>query len=157
MTSFQDSTLVVIGSGPGIGSAVAAIFAQEGFDKIALLSRNATRLEQDRQAVEEAAQAANRDVSVGTWAVDITDTAAYQDVLGRVSSFGTLECILFNAARVKTSDLMEEPVEELEYDFKVSSRAPAYPLRVPVVLAFGVTYQQRWHKLTPLRSPTQHF
>lgn len=119
MASTQDSTLVVIGSGPGIGSSTAAEFAQKGFDKVVLVSRNADRLKEDCLAVEKAAQDAQRNVSVKSWAVDITDVSAYEKVLGEISNYGTLECLLFNAARVQTSDIMKEPLEEMELDFKV--------------------------------------
>lgn len=119
MSSTKDSTLVVIGSGPGIGSATASYFAQKGFDRVVLISRSPDRLREGCLAVEAAAQKAHRSVSVGTWAVDITDTSAYQEVLARVAEFGTLECLFFNAARVQPSQLLEETVEEMEYDFKV--------------------------------------
>lgn len=119
MPSSQDSVLAVIGSGPGIGSATASLFAQNGFNKVALISRNADRLKEDSQAVEQAAEKTQKHVSVRTWAVDITDTGAYGKVLDELASFGTLECVFFNAARVQPSYLMTEPIEQVEYDFKV--------------------------------------
>jgi len=139
MVLTKDSTLVVVGSGPGIGSATACLFAQRGFKKVALIARNVDRLKEDSRAVEQAAQQAHADVSVGTWAVDITDTAAYQNVLDEVAGFGTLECLFFNAARVQESSLFEESTEDMEYDFKVSrSTFPYYlPLHVPDFALLG--------------------
>lgn len=120
MAPSHDSTLLVVGSGPGIGSATACVFAQEGFEKVALISRNDERLKQDCHAVEEAARQKGKSISIGSWAVEITDTAAFQAALDKVASFGTVECILFNAARVQPSDLLEESIDEVEYDFRVS-------------------------------------
>jgi len=128
MAPTKDSTLVVVGSGPGIGSATACLFAQKGFKKVALIARNADRLKEDSRAVEQAAQQAHADVSVGTWAVDITDTAAYESVLDEVAEFGTLECLFFNAARVQESSFFEESTEDMEYDFKVS-QSPLFHCR----------------------------
>lgn len=119
MASPKDSTLVVIGSGPGIGAATASFFSTKGFEKVVLISRDAGRLKEDCLAVEHAAQAVQKNVHVASWAADITDTAAFQKVLDKVASFGTVECVLFNAARVQQSDILKEPLEDIEYDFKV--------------------------------------
>lgn len=114
--------LVVIGSGPGIGSATAARFAVNGFSRVVLIARNADRLTEDCRLVEDAAQKAGKSVDVGCYAVDITDTNAYKLVLDKVAKFGSLECVFFNAARVEQSVLLELSVEEIEYDFKVGRR-----------------------------------
>ncbi|GAB7355150.1 hypothetical protein MBLNU459_g5720t1 [Dothideomycetes sp. NU459] len=119
----KDSMLVVVGSGPGIGSATAAVFAANGFSKIVLIARNADRLKQDCRVVEDAARNAGKDAHVDCHAVDITDTAAYKLVLDKVARFGALECVFFNAARVEQSELLKHPVEDIEYDFKITNSA----------------------------------
>ncbi len=54
------SVLVVIGSGPGIGVATASLFAQKRSGKIALLARNASRLQEDKSSVLDAARQAGK-------------------------------------------------------------------------------------------------
>ena len=49
-------TLVVLGSGPGIGVAIAKTFSVRGFTHIALVSRNEERLRKDEDAVLDAVQ-----------------------------------------------------------------------------------------------------
>ena len=113
-------SVVIIGSGPGIGSHVAAQFATNGFKNIALVARNAAQLEKDHVFVVESAAAAGHRVTVKTYAVDITESAKLRAVLDKVGAdLGTPEFVFFNAARVKPSTLLETDEDEMIYDFKV--------------------------------------
>lgn len=96
-------SFVVIGSGPGIGATTASLFAQRKFYKLALISRNESRLQEDKKVVESAALEVGRDVQVITWSVDITDSVALRDVLERVNTWCQVGCIHFNTARVDFS------------------------------------------------------
>lgn len=116
--------LLVIGSGPGNGVSAASLFAQKKFDKIALISRDPSRLAQDKATVLEAAKQANREFDVQTWAVDITDTTAFKAILRETEKFATFTCVLFNAARVAPSELLEFPEEEIIRDFMVCHLIP---------------------------------
>ncbi|KAL3470102.1 hypothetical protein BJX99DRAFT_57311 [Aspergillus californicus] len=118
--STDNRLLVLIGSGPGIGRAVASRFAQQHFDRIALIARNAQRLKEDRDAVLVVAESAKRDVEVQTWQVDINNVEKLQTALNEISEFGSLECLYFNAARVAGSTLLEFPIEGIEEDLRVS-------------------------------------
>lgn len=111
-------SLVVIGSGPGIGSHVARQFAKQGFSKIALVARNSTQLVKARISVEEAIRGAN--VVVKTYSVDITDSEKLKTTLEQVEiDLGPPEVVFFNAARVLPSTLLETSDDEMVYDFKV--------------------------------------
>jgi NAD(P)-dependent dehydrogenase (short-subunit alcohol dehydrogenase family) len=112
-------TLVILGSGPGIGVSIASLWAKHGFEKVALLARDSARLQTDSKSVSEAAGAAKKAVEVKTWSVDLTDSKALKIVLEEVQLFGQIECVLFNAARVRTSKLLEELEEDIERDFRV--------------------------------------
>ncbi|KAE8137716.1 hypothetical protein BDV38DRAFT_282651 [Aspergillus pseudotamarii] len=116
-------TLLLIGSGPGIGVAVASLFAQKHFDHIALFARNPSQLEADQETILSSAAEVGRQVHVRTWKVDISDLEQLKAALTEVQSFGTLECVYFNAARVGGSKLFDFPVEEIELDLKVSVTA----------------------------------
>lgn len=114
-------TLLLIGSGPGIGLSTASLFASKKFSKVALISRDAKRLVTDREKVLSAAPAAE----VRTWDVDITESAKYKKVLKEVEQWSGegVDCVIFNAARVAPSALLEFPEEELLKDFATTNIA----------------------------------
>jgi NAD(P)-dependent dehydrogenase (short-subunit alcohol dehydrogenase family) len=115
------STLLVVGSGPGIGVSTASLFASRKFNKIALISRDPERIKEDRESVLQNARKAGRNVEVKTWNVDVTDTIALQKILKEVERFGSVSCVLFNAARVGMSKLLEFEESEILKDFMVSN------------------------------------
>ncbi|KAM0274933.1 hypothetical protein ACHAQH_007742 [Verticillium albo-atrum] len=100
MSAQNDNVLLVIGSGPGISRAVVSLFASESHSRIALISRSADRLSEEKSAAEQAARDAGRIVQVKTWPVDIADDAALRKTLSEVEDFGTPEVVFFNAARI---------------------------------------------------------
>lgn len=97
-------TLVVLGSGPGIGVSIASPWVKHGFEKVALLARDSVRLENDSKSVSEAAGAAGKAVEVKTWSVDVNNSKALKIVLTEVQLFGQIDCALFNAA----AELLDE-------------------------------------------------
>lgn len=123
-------TLLVIGSGPGIGVSTTSLFAKNRFDRIAILSRSSSRLETDKKAILSSLPP-SRTVEVATWSVDITKSTAFKNVLGEVEKWtnGNLECVLYNAARVDFSTLTEFEESGILYDFMVYisfSNPPTY-------------------------------
>lgn len=112
-------TLVILGSGPGIGIAIAKAFAVRGFTHVALVSRNASRLNEDQDAVLDAIQERGYSCQVKTWTCDLADFDQLNKTLNEIKSFGSLECVLFNAARVAGKPAFEESIEAIEQDFRV--------------------------------------
>lgn len=112
-------TLLILGSGPGIGVAVARNFSVRGFTHVALVSRNKDRLAQDEDQVLTAIQERGYSCQVKTYVCDISDLEQLKGTLGEVRGFGTLECVLFNAARVSGGPPLEESTEAIERDFRV--------------------------------------
>ena len=112
--------LVIFGSGPGIGISVAKLFAEKHFDTIALLSRNAERLEFEKKQVEEAAKQVGRDVKVFAIPTDLSDRDGLRKSLKEVEKLGPLGLVLHNAARINPAPALTTSVEELEEDFRVS-------------------------------------
>jgi len=113
--------LVVLGSGPGIGVGVASHFASQNFDRVALISRNADRLQSDVDAVTAAARESNRsDVTVKPYAVDVSDTPSLERVLRRVvEELGKPEVVVYNAAALRQGKFFETSDEDVNNDFKV--------------------------------------
>ncbi|TAQ90809.1 hypothetical protein B7494_g880 [Chlorociboria aeruginascens] len=93
--------LLVVGSGPRIGVAVASYFAIRKFDRIALISRDIGRLQNDRDKVLEA--------------VRIT--------LEEVKKMGSLGCVVFNPARVGPSEMFGFGKEDIIKDFMTTNIA----------------------------------
>ena len=112
-------TLVVLGSGPDIGVAVPKVFSVRGFTHIALVSRNKSRLEKDEDSVLDAIQQRGYSCQTKTWPCDLTDFEQLDKTLSEIEKFGTLECVLFNAARVAGKPPLEESIEDIEQDFRV--------------------------------------
>jgi NAD(P)-dependent dehydrogenase (short-subunit alcohol dehydrogenase family) len=108
-------TLLVLGSGPGIGRSVTTLFASRRYGKVVLIARRAERLKVEKEVVERIPG-----VEVGTYAVDLTDTKALLAALDDSdATYGKPEVIFYNAARVLPSAFFEHPVEDIEYDLKV--------------------------------------
>jgi NAD(P)-dependent dehydrogenase (short-subunit alcohol dehydrogenase family) len=117
-------TLLVIGSGPGIGRSVATLFASKRYSNVVLVARRDESLAAERAAVE---QAVGSHVTVKTYAVDVTDSAALLKALDDAdAAVGKPECVFFNAARVLPSAFFEHDVKEIEYDLKVSPTRPSF-------------------------------
>ena len=114
-------TLAVLGSGPGIGVGVAKTFSVRGFTHIALVARNRDRLKQDQDQVLDAIQERGYSCQVKTWTCDIAKGDELKKTLSEIERFGSVECVLFNAARVAGKPLPEESVEDIRADFEVGS------------------------------------
>lgn len=116
-------SLLVIGSGPGIALSTAALFAEKKFNKVALLARSPERLPQDKAGILEILKSkGKKDIEVVTWSVDISNSAAFKKVLGEVEQkYDDLTCVLFNAAKVAPSQLLEYPEEEIVKDFMTTN------------------------------------
>jgi short-subunit dehydrogenase len=118
MSSYTNSVLLVIGSGPGIGNHVASLFAKRKFNKVALIARNQERLQQGKKVVETAA---GRPIEVRTWSVDISKVEKLKAVLPEIQQLGQLECVFFNAARVIPSQFFAHSEDEIRMDLEVST------------------------------------
>jgi NAD(P)-dependent dehydrogenase (short-subunit alcohol dehydrogenase family) len=120
-TTPRHGALLIFGSGPGIGVHVASRFARGGFQKVILLSRNATRLSDDAFMVWSIAP----EVEVSTVCVDLTSAADLKDALRRVEEVlgeTPVECVYYNAARVEPTSLLGESAEDLRANLEVSER-----------------------------------
>ncbi|KAH6845775.1 hypothetical protein B0I37DRAFT_191952 [Chaetomium sp. MPI-CAGE-AT-0009] len=116
----SSKTLLVVGSGPGIGRAVTALFSSKRYTNVVLLARRAESLAQEKAAVE----ASTPGVNVKVYAVDVTDPVAVGKALDDAdAAFGKPECVFYNAARVLPSAFFEHDVKEIEYDFKINVSA----------------------------------
>lgn len=120
-------TILVLGAGPGIGRCVASLFASKRYNNVVLVARRADQLAVEKRAVE---QAVSRQVNVKTYAVDTTNTEELLEALDDAdAAFGQPEVVFYNAARVIPSEFFVHPVEDIEYDLKVSVSSPSSLIR----------------------------
>ena len=112
-------TLLLIGSGPGIGLHVATHFAQHKLTRIILLSRNPERLRNDAAQLTNAVKSKALDIQ--TRSVDISDSGAFTQTLHELNDSFRIDCVFFNAARVGGSDFFDFGEGELNGDFEVRS------------------------------------
>ena len=109
---------MIVGSGPGIGSHVAAHFARNGFEKMILLSRDAERLINDALIVKTAAPR----VLIDTVPVNLAQIDQVRLALKKVEELlddTPLECVLFNAARSGPSEMLDFPTKSFQQDLQV--------------------------------------
>jgi NAD(P)-dependent dehydrogenase (short-subunit alcohol dehydrogenase family) len=113
--------IIILGSGPGIGVGVAAYFASQGFDRVALLSRNAERLKVDAESVHSTVkQAGAAAATVKTYPVDLADSPALLKVLEAVEKeLGVPEVVVYNASLLARSKFFELREQDIEAGLKV--------------------------------------
>lgn len=117
-------TIIILGSGPGIGNHIAASFLSKGFTHAILLSRNTTRLQEDAAFVQP--HASSPTAKVSTLRLDLSDLASIPSVLEQIDNLlagQAPEVIVFNAARIKQTEVLSVPVSEIEEDFRVTTLA----------------------------------
>lgn len=114
----KHGALVVFGSGPGVGRNVAALFAERGFKKVILMSRDAERLQQDAAYVKSSSST----TGVYEIPIDLSDSRSIESSLQQVNSSledTPLECVLYNAARTAKSQFFDFDPESLASDLRV--------------------------------------
>lgn len=115
-------TIVVLGSGPKIGSHVAALFATRGFTNVALLSRNSDRLKEDQAFVlEQAVKAGIKSITIKVYSIDLQgDVESVRAVLRKVESdLGPPEVLLYNASKLERSAMFEYQEKSMEESYRV--------------------------------------
>ncbi|KAK4120432.1 NAD(P)-binding protein [Parathielavia appendiculata] len=118
----QDRTILVLGAGPGIGRCVASLFASKRYKNVVLIARRAANLLVEKKAVETIV--GHGRVNVRTYAVDTTRTEELFKALDDAdAAFGKPEVVFYNAARVRPSTFFAHPVEDIEYDLKITVSA----------------------------------
>jgi len=129
--SSSSKTIVVLGSGPKLGSHVAALFASRGFNNVALLSRNEDRLKEDQQFVlEQAVKGGVKNIEIKVYPVDLQgDPQVLRDVLKVVENdLGPPEVLLYNASKLERSAMFEYTEMALEQGYRVSSSSDSSSL-----------------------------
>jgi hypothetical protein len=127
MVETKPKVLVVVAAGPLIGVGVAALFAEKGFTHIALLSRNAERLQQDAKDGGLPVGANTKGIIVKTYAADVTVPESLNSALRKIEvDFGAPEVVVYNGARVSLASLSKWDSwteEDMVTDFRVQDNS----------------------------------
>jgi len=104
----------IVGMGPGVSLAVARRFGREGFS-IAMLARRPEALEEHGRSLSAAG------VTARAYAADAADPASLVGALGRVEAdAGPIDVLVYNAAVMHTSPLLQMSADELVGTFRVN-------------------------------------
>jgi NADP-dependent 3-hydroxy acid dehydrogenase YdfG len=111
----SDKTIVVAGYGSGISDAVASRFGREGF-KVALVARDATKLEQAAKSFRE------RGIEAAGFACQLGDITAVKGMIDQVrSQLGPVTVVHWNAASGLGGDLAVSDPAQLRTVFDVGA------------------------------------
>ena len=106
----MNDTAVIVGAGPGLGSALARRFARAGM-KVAVARRNAGKLASLLSELGDSARA---------YACDATDEVAVRQLFASVTTdFGSPALVVFNAGAFVRKGVLDTSVEEFERCWRV--------------------------------------
>jgi NADP-dependent 3-hydroxy acid dehydrogenase YdfG len=103
----MSEVLVLVGAGPGLGSAITQQFAAEGWS-VGLLAHQADVVEAGRAELEPTG------VKVATAVADVTDSAAMHDAMaGFATELGAPTTVVYNASRYQAETVLELTTDAL--------------------------------------------
>ena len=106
-------TCAIIGVGEGLGMAIAKRFHRENY-QLALMSRSLDKLTEYEKLLSGSA-------AVKSFSADASSTESLTKALQEVKdTFGTLDVLIYNAAMLRSTDLMSVTAEELLQDYRVN-------------------------------------
>ena len=110
----SSESVLVAGVGPGLGIAVAARFAREGY-RVAMLARDRDKL------AALAAQAPDRLVPIPC---DVTDPAQIDEAFDQTErTLGPLACVVSNAGAYRRGSILDIDPKDFEYCWRVGAFA----------------------------------
>ncbi len=118
-------TIVIFGAGEGISFEVAKKFLENGF-KVALISRNVEKLNKLKQELTKIGE------NISLHPCDVTDEDELNKVIDEIlEANNSVNVVLYNAAKMRQGNILNESYTALIEDFKVNVAAIA-----PIVKRF---------------------
>lgn len=110
----MSKVIVIIGSGPGIGQAVAEKFGTKGFS-VALISRRKEKLEKLKNELIE------KGIDAHAFVGDAGDTESMKDAFNQIwEIWEHIDVLHYNVAKMKMVNMANETADGLTRDFKVN-------------------------------------
>ena len=114
----EGSTILVTGASSGIGEALAPLLAAKGAT-VGVVARREDRLAETLRRCRENAPESRM------WTVDLSDLDAAVGLVDEAwSSFGTIDCLINNAAVGKRKFLLDHAPEDLDYVIRTNFLSP---------------------------------
>ena len=110
----QKKIITIVGMGPGNGMGIARRFGKEGFT-VAMISRNEEKLRKLQAELKK--DNINAHYFVGDASIEVSLKNSFKKLKERV---GNTDVLIYNAARLKMRNILEERFESLVTDFKVN-------------------------------------
>jgi NAD(P)-dependent dehydrogenase (short-subunit alcohol dehydrogenase family) len=118
--------ILILGSGPGLSAALARRFGGEGWQVI-LVARNAERLDASAEALR------GETIDVVTAALDVSDFARLDAfVRAEAERDGGIDVLVYNAATIRQSTLLDQPLETFASDLLVGVGGAAVAARAAI-------------------------
>lgn len=106
--------ITIVGMGPGISQAAAERFGREGFT-IGMIARNVNRLQLLQELLEK------QRIMSRFYVADAADLESLQRAFINIhGELGPTDVLLYNAAKVKKVNILEESANSLAADFRVN-------------------------------------
>jgi short-subunit dehydrogenase len=120
----MNKTIIIIGAGPGFGMGVAEKFGKEGYS-VGLISRNTEKLnamceELKRKSIQCYFASANAG----------SESEIEAAIKSLKAHLGNVSVLLYNAAVVKNTDILEETTDGLVNDFRINVANAVYSLKL---------------------------
>ncbi len=109
-----DKLIAIVGAGPGIAQAVARLFGKEGY-AIALIARNEEKLKVLQSELFDAGYRAH--IFVADAAKEKSLKLAFEKIEDQI---GEVSVLLYNAARLKKLNIIEESPKSVADDLKIN-------------------------------------
>ena len=107
-------SILIIGAGPGLSRSVAERFGREGFS-VSLVSRNVANLENLKSTLER------QGINAVYAAADAANAQGLKEAIGSLSqAVAGFDVVLYNAAVVKSLDIMDEDPQVLTHEFSIN-------------------------------------
>lgn len=133
-TKSDTKVAVVVGAGPGLGTAVASRFAREGY-AVGLLARSEDTLHAAQRDVQQAGGRA-----AGAYPTDATDAANVRASFARLrEELGAPEVLVYNAGLFRMAGFLDTPPEDFEAAWRINCHGAVLCARevLPAMLEAG--------------------
>ena len=124
----MSSNVLITGASGDIGSAIAEVFAEKGFN-VCLCGHSASKEEQLKRKAEELKNKYNVDTMVAL--LDVSSKSSCEDVVERAKeNFGTLDVIINNAGRIEYGLMTRIPEDEYQSVISCNQTGTFFMLQV---------------------------
>ncbi|HEX9509532.1 MAG TPA: SDR family oxidoreductase [Puia sp.] len=120
----MSKSILIIGAGQGISSAIAEKFGNEGYT-IGLINRNSSKGDSIVKNLSD------KGIIAFSKSADAADDSSLKDAIKDLKQkLGSIDILLYNAAAIKVKDILSVSSEELMNDFKVNVGAALQSIQI---------------------------